>query len=191
MLKPAKQSGNDPYGGLLFRIYRKFLEGCLHSRFMTIAVVVVIFVFSLFTLITSVEKIFFPSSTAMYFVADLWQREGTSINAQKDMTEKLAGRLLERPDIKNVTSTIGGGHLRFMLTYSPPDSDNSFSELLVEINEGGDPQAILRETQRIIDEEMPGVTGVCKLFSKGSSMAPTIEAKFYGDDPLVLRSLAQ
>ena len=78
-----------------------------------------------------------------------------------------------------------------MLTYSPPDSDNSFSELLVEVAQGGDPQAILRETQRIIDEEMPEVIGVCKLFSKGSSMAPVIEARFYGDDPLVLRDLAQ
>ena len=191
MLKPAKQSGADPYGGFLFRVYRKFLEACLHSRFMTIAVVVVVFAFSLFTLITSIEKVFFPPSTAMYFVADLWQREGTSINAQKDMTEKLAERLLERPDVKNVTSTIGSGNLRFMLTYSPPDSDNSFSELLVEVNEGGDPQAILRETQRIIDEEMPEVIGVCKLFSKGSSMAPVIEARFYGDDPLVLRGLAE
>ena len=191
MLKPAKQSTGDPYGGFLFRAYRAFLEGCLHRRFMTIAVVVVIFAFSLITLVTSIEKVFFPSSTAMYFVADLWQREGTSINVQRDMTEKLAERLQKRPDVKNVTSTIGGGNLRFMLTYSPPDSDNSFSELLVEVNEGGDPQAILRETQRIIDEEMPEVIGVCKLFSKGASMAPVIEARFYGDDPLVLRGLAE
>ena len=191
MLKPAKQSGNDPYNGFLFRIYRAFLEGCLRRRFLTLAVVIIIFAFSLVTLVTGVEKIFFPSSTAMYFVADLWQREGTSINVQEEMTEKLAERLRKRPDIKNVTSTIGGGNLRFMLTYSPPDSDNSFSELLVEVNEGGDPQAILSETQRIIDEEMPGVTGVCKLFSKGSSMAPVIEARFYGDDPIVLRELAQ
>ncbi|MBR1657042.1 MAG: efflux RND transporter permease subunit [Synergistaceae bacterium] len=190
MLKPAAQSG-DPYNSLLFRAYRAFLEGCLHRRLMTIAVVVVMFAFSLVTLITSVEKVFFPASTAMYFVADLWQREGTSINVQRDMTEELAERLRKRPDIKNVTSTIGSGNLRFMLTYSPPDSDNAFSELLVEVNPGGDPQAILRETQRIIDDEMPGVTGVCKLFSKGSSMAPVIEARFYGDDPLVLRSLAQ
>ena len=83
---------------------------------MTIAVVVIIFAFSLITLITSVEKVFFPSSTA-----------------------------------------IGSGNLRFMLTYSPPDSDNAFSELLVEVKPGGDPQAILSETQRIIDEEMHGV----------------------------------
>ncbi|MBQ9390536.1 MAG: efflux RND transporter permease subunit [Synergistaceae bacterium] len=191
MLKPPKQSGGDPYDSFLFRAYRAFLEGCMHRRLLTIAVVMVMFAFSLITLITSVEKVFFPGSTAMYFVADLWQREGTSINVQRDMTEKLAERLRKRPDVKNVTSTIGGGNLRFMLTYSPPDSDNAFSELLVEVKPGGDPKEILRETQSIIDNEMPGVTGVCKLFSKGSSMAPVIEARFYGDDPLVLRSLAQ
>ena len=78
-----------------------------------------------------------------------------------------------------------------MLTYSPPDSSSSFSELLVEVKEGGDPQAILRETQRVIDEEMPGVEGVCKLFAKGSGMAPVIEARFYGDDATVLRDLAR
>ena len=190
MLKPPKQSGADPYNSFLFRAYRAFLEGCLHHRMMTIVVVVIMFAFSLITLITAVEKVFFPSSTAMYFVADLWQREGTSINIQRDMTEQLAERLRKRPDIKNVTSTIGSGNLRFMLTYSPPDGDNAFSELLVEVKPGGDPQEILRETQRVIDEEMPGVIGVCKLFSKGASMAPVIEARFYGDDPLVLRSLA-
>ena len=67
---------------------------------MTISVVVIMFAFSLVTLITSVEKVFFPSSTAMYFVADLWQREGTSINVQRDMTEKLAERLRKRPDLR-------------------------------------------------------------------------------------------
>ena len=151
----------------------------------------VIFAFSMVTLITYVEKTFFPSSTAMYFVADLWEREGTSINTQRDLTEKLSEILRKRPDIKNVTSTIGGGNLRFMLTYSPPDSDSSFSELLVEIKEGGNPKEILLETQRIIDEEMPGVIGVCKLFSKGASMSAVIEARFYGEDPVVLRKLAE
>ncbi len=120
MLKPAGQSGGDPYNSFLFRAYRAFLEGCLHRRLLTIAVVVIMFAFSLVTLVTSVEKVFFPSSTAMYFVADLWQREGTSINVQRDMTEKLAALLQKRPDVKNITSTIGSGNLRFMLTYSPP-----------------------------------------------------------------------
>ena len=90
------------------------------------------------------------------------------------MTEQLSERLLKTPHIKNVTSTIGSGNLRFVLTYSLPDADNAFSGLLVEVNPGGDPQELLRETQRIIDEEMPGVIGVCKLFSKSATMAPVI-----------------
>ena len=190
MLKPAGESSGDPYDKLLFRIYRAFLEFCMRYRLITIAVVIGIFVLSLFGL-SMVEKVFFPSSTAMYFVADLWQREGTSINSQREMTEKLADELSKRPDIKNITSFIGQGSLRFMLTYSPPDSYSAFSELMIELKDGGNPKEVLRETQRIIDEEMPGVTGVCKLFSKGSSMAPVIEARFYGDDPDVLRGLAE
>ncbi|MBQ3396404.1 MAG: efflux RND transporter permease subunit, partial [Synergistaceae bacterium] len=188
MLKPSAQQ-EDPYDKPLFRMYKAFLELCMRYRVITLAVVLGMFALSLVGL-SMVEKVFFPSSTAMYFVADLWQREGTSINVQKDMTEKLASVLRERPDVKNVTSFIGSGSLRFMLTYSPPDSDTAFSELIVEIKEGGDPKEALRETQRLIDEEMPGVTGVCKLFAKGSSMAPVIEARFYGDDPKVLRDLA-
>ena len=189
MLKPAGDSSGDPYDKFLFRAYRAFLEACMRYRLITIAVVIGIFAFSLMGLST-VEKVFFPSSTAMYFVADLWQREGTSINSQREMTERLAQELSKRPDVKNITSFIGSGSLRFMLTYSPPDSDSAFSELMIEIKNGGDPQEVLRYTQNIIDNEMPGVTGVCKLFSKGSSMAPVIEARFFGDDPDTLRGLA-
>ena len=75
MLKPAGESSGDPYDKWLFRVYRAFLEACMRYRFVTIAVVIGMFVFSLLGL-SMVEKVFFPSSTAMYFVADLWQREG-------------------------------------------------------------------------------------------------------------------
>ena len=151
MLKPAGESSGDPYDKWLFRVYRAFLEACMRYRFITIAVVIGIFVLSLFGL-SMVEKVFFASSTAMYFVADLWQREGTSINSQREMTEKLADELSKRPDIKNITSFIGQGSLRFMLTYSPPDSDSAFSELMIELKDGGNPKEVLREPHRIYPE---------------------------------------
>ena len=190
MLKPSKNQSGDPYGSFLFRAYRAMLEACLRNRVMTIGAVVIVFVLSSFALVAVVEKLFFPSSTAKYFIADLWQREGTSVNAQNEMTTKLTKRLQSRPDVKNITTFVGSGGLRFMLTISPPDADTAFSELLVEVNDGGNTNEILLETQRIIDEEMPGVTGICKLFAKGSSMAPVIEARFYGNDPKILRGLA-
>ncbi|MBQ9565221.1 MAG: efflux RND transporter permease subunit, partial [Synergistaceae bacterium] len=188
MLKPAQQEG-DPYGNILFRAYRAFLEGCLRYRFVTVVAVLGMFAFSILGLMR-LDKTFFPESTAKYYVADLWKREGTSINAQREMTLELARRLQGWEDVKNVTVTVGGGNLRFMLTYSPPDSNPAFSELLVEVKGEGDPVALLRETQRIIDEELAGVEGICKLFAKGSGMSASIGARFYGDDPDVLRGLA-
>ena len=77
MLKTTKSAGT-PYNSFLFRSYGVFFEGCLHRMMLTIAIVVIMFEFSLIMLITSIEKVFFPSSTVMYFVAYLWQREGTS-----------------------------------------------------------------------------------------------------------------
>ena len=191
MLKPAVSTDNsDPYDRLLFRVYRAFLEGCLNHRALTMIVVLAMFVLSVMGFMR-IDKSFFPSSTASYFVADMWQREGTAIAEQKKMTDTVAERLRKMPEIKNISGFVGGGALRFTLTYSPSDSDRSFSELLVEVNEGVDVASVLRETQRIIDEEMPGVEGICKPFAKGSSMAPVIEARFYGDDTDVLRGLAE
>lgn len=190
MLKPSSSTQEgDPYDKPLFRIYRAFLELCLRFRFITMIVVLGMFVFALIGF-TQIKSVFFPASTAQYFTVDLWQREGSSINSQREITAKLADILRKRPEIKNITSFIGEGSLRFVLTYSPPDSDTAFSQLLVEVKEGESPNEILLETQRIIDEEMPGLAGICKLFSKGSSSAPVIEARFYGDDPKVLREIA-
>ena len=121
ILRPASDSSGDPYDKFLFRVHRAFLEFCMRYRLMTIVVVIGMFVLSLFGL-SMVKKIFFPSSTAMYFIAD---------------------ELRKRPDVKNITSFIGQGSLRFMLTYSPPDFDSAFSELMVEINDGGSPQEVL------------------------------------------------
>ena len=188
MLKPGHTEG-DPYGGFIFRAYRAFLEACLHHRLLTVIVVVFMFVFSVLGF-TKIDKTFFPSSTAKYFVADIWSREGTSLNSQLEVAKGLEARLLANPAVKNVSTFVGQGGLRFMLTYSPPSATTALSEFIVEMTDDSNPQEVLLETQRIIDEEMPGVEGVCKLFSKGSGMAPVIEARFYGPDPDVLRNLA-
>ncbi len=193
MLKPSQESVDaqaDPYDRFLFRAYRGFLEGCLRHRVLTMGVVLLLFAASTWGFM-GLDKTFFPDADSTYFVADLWQREGTSLADQREMTDRLANWLREKPDVKNVSEFVGNGSLRFMLTYSPPEPDSAFSELLVEMKPGGKSRALLRETQRRIDTEMPGMDGVCKLFAKGSSMAPKIEARFYGDDPTVLRNLAR
>ena len=78
-----------------------------------------------------------------------------------------------------------------MLTYSPPEGNTAFSQLMVEMKDAKDTRAILHKTQAYIEEEMPEMSGHCRLFARGSGMSEKIGVRFYGEDPAILRQLAE
>lgn len=187
MLKPGKREG-DPYDRPLFQAYRALLEGCLRHRVPTLAVTAALFALSVVALM-NMNQSFFPDANTVYYIVDLWSAEGTSLDAQRRATEDLEGYLRSLPEVKNVSGFVGGGSLRFMLTYSPPDPNSAYSQLLVEVRDPEETRPNLLKAQRYIDERMPSVEGACKPFARGSGMVPKLEARFSGDDPEVLRGL--
>ena len=187
MLKPSKQEG-DPYGGFLFRAYRAFLELCLRNRFTVLAVIIAVFVFSMMVFWEKPTS-FFPDNDTVYYTVDLYSPEGTSLNAQEEVTQKLAAHIQAQPGVKNITQFVGGGGLRFTLTYNPPEDDTSFSQLLVETEDGKFTRPSLLDTQAYIDE-LPELQGVCKLFARGGDAEEKIGLRIYGSDPATLRRIA-
>ncbi len=189
MLKASKQEG-DPYDRFLFRLYRSILEGCLRHRTLTIIATVAMFSVSMY-LFTAIETSFFPDAETVYYSVDLWSQEGTSIEAQERNTKELADYIASQPGVKNITQFIGGGGLRFMLTYSPPENNTAFSQLMIETEDGAMTRPILMKTQEYINERMPHAEGICRLFARGSGMSEKIGVRFYGEDPVILRGLAK
>lgn len=188
-LKPSKQEG-DPYGSFLFRAYRALLEGCLKYRTLTIIIVVGMFAVSMF-IFSTMDTSFFPDAETVYFNIDLWSQEGTSLAAQESRTQRLVDYINSQPGVKNVSQFIGGGGLRFMLTYSPPEGNTAFSQLMVEMEDAKDTRPMLQKTQAYINDRMPESDGHCRLFARGSGMSEKIGVRFYGDDPEILRGLAE
>ena len=188
-LKPSKQEG-DPYDSFLFRAYRALLEGCLKYRTLTIIIVVGMFAVSMF-IFSTMDTSFFPDAETVYFNIDLWSQEGTSLAAQESRTQKLVDYINSQPGVKNVSQFIGGGGLRFMLTYSPPEGNTAFSQLMVEMEDAKDTRTMLQKTQAYINDRMPESDGHCRLFARGSGMSEKIGVRFYGEDPEILRGLAE
>ena len=186
-LKPSKNEG-DPYNSFLFRAYRNILESCLRHRILTITVTAAMFAGSMY-IFSDMETSFFPDAETVYYSVDLWSQEGTSLEAQEKTTQELVDYINSLPGVKNVSQFIGGGGLRFMLTYSPPDSDTAFSQLIVETEDATQTRAILQKTQEYINEKMPAADGQGKLFARGSGMSEKIGARFYGEDSEILRQL--
>ena len=187
-LKPSKQEG-DPYDSFLFRAYRAILEGCLRHRLLTVGVVAGMFAVSMYIFSTMATS-FFPDAETVYFNIDLWSQEGTSIEAQESRTQKLADYITSNPGVKNVSQFIGGGGLRFMLTYSPPEGNTAFSQLMVEMKDAKDTRPMLLKAQAYINDN-PEMSGHCRLFARGSGMSEKIGVRFYGEDPEILRGLAE
>lgn len=188
MLKPSKQEG-DPYDSFLFRMYRAILEGCLHHRTLTIIITVGMFAASM-VIFSQMATSFFPDAETVYYSVDLWSPEGTSLEGHERATQELADYISSQPEVKNVTQFIGGGGLRFMLTYSPPESNTAFSQLMIEMKDAKDSRAMILKTQKYIEERMPNADGQCRLFARGSGMSEKIGVRFYGNDPDTLRRLA-
>lgn len=137
------------------------------------------------------QQSFLPDSNTVYYTVDLWSPQGTSLETQEQITRKLADYLSAEPNVKNISEFIGSGSLRFILYYAPPEPNTAFSQIIVEVKDGKDTRPMLMKTQRYLDEKMPNVEGVCKLFVRGGGLTPKIEVRFYGNDPVVLRELAE
>ena len=190
VIDASNSNQEDPYDKFLFRAYKAFLKGCLKYKYITLLATIGLFAGALW-LLTQLDMSFFPDADSVYFTADIYSDEGTSINEQERRADRLVNYLIAKPEVKQISEFVGGGGLRFMLTYSPPEANTAYAQLLVELKNSENARKVFLDAQRYIDEEMPEMSGVCKMFSKGSGGGPKIEARFYGWETDALRALAE
>ena len=193
-LKPAKKKAGetadtDPYGGALFRMYRGFLSQCIRFRWITLAVVVAMFVASIVGF-GSVRQSFFPDSTRPQFYVDFWFPEGTDIEETSRQMERAEKAFLEREGVTHVTTQIGGGSPRFLLTYTPESGYASFARTLVDVGDYRVIPAIVDDVQDEMEALFPQAIIQVRQFVLGPSTGGKIQLRISGPDPAELRRLA-
>ena len=191
-LKPAEGGGDqkDPYGSGFYLKYKGFLRACIGRRYLTTAVVVAMFGTALWGF-TLVEQSFFPGSTRPQFMVDLWLPQGTHIGETLAQVEEIEDYLGEFDEIAHVTSMVGQGGLRFLLTYTPEKLNGAYAQLLVDVD---DYRSIAR-IGPVIDAELaqrfPDSLAYYSMFQLGPGSTGKIQARFSGPDIAVLRQLAE
>lgn len=192
-LKGAKKAAAgekvDPYGGFFFRTYRRFLAGALRLRWFTVGAMVLLLVLSGIGF-TFVDTSFFPTSTRPQFMVEVYLPRGTHIEETAALVGRIEKFLLADESFTHVTSMVGSGGLRFMLTYGPQQADSSFSVLLVDVADYRLIDERKAPLERALLREFPEArTGVLK-YELGPGSKGKIRARFSGPDPDVLRQLA-
>jgi multidrug efflux pump subunit AcrB len=133
---------------------------------------------------------FMPESARPQFVVDLSLAQGTDIRVTADELAKVEAHVRSKPGVTHVSSFVGQGALRFMLTYSPEDPNSSYGQLLVDVEDASGIAALVAELQRELDELHPEADIKVWKFMLGRGGGKKIEAAFRGPDPAVLRQLA-
>ncbi len=186
---PQGDEDSDPYNGVIFVVYKGFLEFCMRRAWPTVIVLVVGLAVSIYGF-THVKQSFFPSSTTPIFQADIWLPEGTDIRATNTKLKALETWIAAQDGVEHVTTTAGKGLQRFMLTYAPEKSYAAYGEITTRVVSYEQLADLMSRFREHVVKNYPEINYKLKQIELGPGSGAKIEARIIGSDPTVLRSIA-
>jgi len=186
----VKQTNEAQTEGLILRSYRQVLLGVLRYRKTTGVVLIALFGAAI-ACASLVPPGFMPDSQRPQFVVDVYLPQGSDITQTAKVLGDIADDVATRDSVTNVTSFIGGGGLRFMLTYSPEPRNSSYGQLLVDVDDESQIAGLINTLQGELTAAHPEAAIKAWKFMLGRGGGKKIEAAFSGPDSAVLRQLAE
>jgi multidrug efflux pump subunit AcrB len=191
-LKPPAQNEQqeDPYSQGFYLKYKTFLSLCIRKRYLTTAMVATMFGFALWGF-SFVDQSFFPASSRPQFMLDIWLPQGTHIDETVARVEEIEDYLGEFEEVSHVTSMIGQGGLRFLLTYAPEKLNSSYAQLIVDVHDYRSIKDLGPQIENELAARYPDALTYHSAFQLGPGSNGKIQARFSGPDIGVLRRLSE
>lgn len=186
---PDLEGDVDPYDKLMYRGYRRLVHGFIRHRILTMAAVLAMLVLAVIGF-SKVPQAFFPASTQPYFYVNYWRPQGTHIESTAADVEKLEAFISSMAGVRNVSTFVGEGTLRFILPYNYESPNSSYSQLLVEVDDYRQIGGMIYQVEEHMRRHFPQAESHCTRFMTGPSNEYTIEARFRGPDVQMLKRLA-
>ncbi|WP_221077108.1 efflux RND transporter permease subunit [Agarivorans aestuarii] len=187
--KQVEGEDNDPYKGAFFNAYKALLDFCLRFKWPTVIVVVALFALSVVGF-GYVKQSFFPPSSTPIFLVDVWMPEGTDIRETQKSVQEMENMARETDAVTFVSSSVGKGFQRFMLTYSPEKSYGAYAQIAVRTTDAETSEAAMSSLRKGVEQGFPQAQFKFKKLEIGPSTDAKIEARIQGADPDVLRAIA-
>lgn len=178
-----------PYQGVFFTGFKQLLEAALRWRRATVFLMLILLSVSVL-LFGKVKQAFFPPSTTPIFLLDIWQPAGTDIRQHSLKIQEIEQFIKQQSGVEQITTTVGQGLLRFMLTYQTEKAYPNYGQIVVRMQNIEMLEQHLPLLQRYLREEQADVFVKVKRLEIGPSTDAKIEARFTGPDPKTLRQLA-
>ncbi|WP_375262344.1 efflux RND transporter permease subunit [Palleronia sp.] len=190
LFKRGSGEGEDmSYNGVFFRSYAAILRAALKARLLVVVALIGITVVC-YAGFGQIKQQFFPNSNTPLFYAHLNLPQGASVNDTATELARIETWLTEREDVQSVSSFVGEGASRFMLTYAPEQTNPTYGVLIIRTATLDQIPPLRNDLVAFADEALPEGLFRTERLVFGPGGGAEIAARFSGPDPIVLRQLA-
>ena len=189
LLKAKEPTAEAKRENILLRAYRGFLKLAIKLRWITLALVIALFVSAMMNF-GKVKSGFFPDSPRTQFVVDYTLPGNTDIERTTADIAEIEAWIRGLDGVTDTQAVIGSGHQRFMLTYSSESPASNYGQILVGVEDLSKTDALIPAIQSYLSENHPAASPKVWKFVLGPGGGSIIEARFFGPDATVLRGLS-
>lgn len=180
---------SDPYDGALYKGYKAWLTFALKVPKLTMFGMALLFVAAVWGF-QFAKQAFFPSSNLPMFYVEYRLPLGSDIEATSEVGEEISAQIMDMDKVEFVSSTVGRGATRFMLTYQMEMNYRNYGQLIIRVEDKDSIVPTIVKTRALLNTEFPGIETKITRVNIGPATGSKIEARFSGPDPIVLRQLS-
>ncbi len=169
--------------------FRALVNACVKHRWITIALTVGTLALGVVGM-GKVQNQFFPDSSRPEILLDLWYPEGTSFAANEAVTRRVEARVMKLDGVDHVTTWVGSGAERFVLTLDQVFPQSNVSQMVVLPRTPAARERIRQQLPGLMAAEFPEVRARAKLLPNGPPVAYPVQFRVVGLDPAKVRAYA-
>ena len=188
--KVGDKEGQEESHSLFHKAYLVVLRNALHWRGVTLAILVAITIgaYASFGLI---KQGFFPPSNTPVFFVHYWGAQDSDIRATEKYMKAGEKLILDTEGIESTATFIGESSERFTLVFGPELPNESYGLFLVRAYDAADIPRLAQEVSNKLRAANPNVNFYAEIMQFGPGAGAKIQARFSGEDPAILRDLAE
>ena len=190
LMLPKTMKQHHGSKGIVARIFSRVLLICMRFRWVTIAVTLIVFAGSVYSM-QFVQQQFFPSSDRNELIIDWNLPQSASIReTQRQIAQFEAEKLKGNPDVEHWSSYVGQGALRFVLSFDVQPNSPAFGQTIIVSKSIEARDRLKPDLEAYLKKTFIGTDAYVKLLDIGPPVGRPVAYRVSGPEIQKVRQLA-
>ena len=197
LLKPRPHAGgrdelgrHELYNTPFYERFRRLVDWCVEWRKTVIAITLGALVLGVVGF-RWIEQQFFPDSSRLELVVDLWLPEGASYAATEMEARRFERFIKQQPEVEYFAGYVGTGSPRFYLPQDQVFPQSNVAQYIVATRDLAQRNELRLKLLQLFQDDFPNVRGRVKLLPNGPPVPYPVQFRVEGDDAVRVRALAE